>query len=156
MNINMTIIGQLIAFIIFVAVCMKYVWPVLMSALSERQEKIAESLDAAERAERDLAQAQQMAEEAKQTSKLQASEIIDQANKRANQIIDEAKSAAHAEASRIKTAAQAEIEQEVNRAKEVLRVQVGNLAVVGAEKILGNSIDAVHHQKLLNQLATEL
>jgi F-type H+-transporting ATPase subunit b len=156
MNINMTIIGQLIAFIIFVAVCMKYVWPALMLALSERQEKIVQGLAAAERAELDLAQAKQTAQETMQTSKLQAAGIIDQANKRANQIIDEAKLAAHTEASRIRTSAQEEIEQEVNRAKEVLRIQVGSLAVVGAEKILASSIDMAHHQKLLAELAAEL
>jgi F-type H+-transporting ATPase subunit b len=156
MNINMTIIGQLIAFIIFVAVCMKYVWPVMMAALAERQKKIAEGLDAAESAERDLAQAQQSANEAMQASKQQAAEIIEQANKRANQIIDEAKTVAHTEADRIKTVAQAEIEQEMNRAKEALRAQVAGLAVAGAEKILGASIDVTNHQQMVDKLAAEL
>ncbi len=156
MNINMTIIGQLIAFIIFVMICMKYIWPVLIETLTERQQKIAEGLEASDLAKRDLEKAQQTANETIKSSKLQAADIIDQANKRANQIIDEAKVNAQTEGDRIKVMAQAEIEQETNRAKEALRGQVATLAVAGAEKILGASIDMAHHQKIVDKLATEL
>ena len=141
MNINLTIIGQIIAFFFFVVFCMKYVWPPITAALEERKKKIAEGLDAADRAERDLRAAQEKAEADMQSSKEQSAAIIEQANKRASQIVDEAKEAASAEADRIKHAAQAEIEQEVNRAKEGLRAQVAVLAVAGAEKILEASVD---------------
>ncbi|MCP4597108.1 F0F1 ATP synthase subunit B, partial [Neptuniibacter sp.] len=63
MNINLTIIGQAIAFFIFVVFCMKYVWPPITAALAERKKKIAEGLDAADRAERDLQLAQEKATE---------------------------------------------------------------------------------------------
>ena len=156
MNINMTIFGQIISFIIFVYLCMKYVWPPLTAALAERQKKIAEGLDAADKAARDLEAAQQSVEAELQKSKAQAAELIEQANKRANQIVDEAKTAAHAEGDRIKAAAAAEVEQEVNRAKEALRAQVATLAVAGAEKILGASVDVNNHQELVDKLAAEL
>ena len=156
MNINMTIFGQIISFIIFVYLCMKYVWPPLTAALAERQKKIAEGLDAADKATRDLEAAQQSVEAELQKSKAQAAELIEQANKRANQIVDEAKTAAHAEGDRIKAAAAAEVEQEVNRAKEALRAQVAALAVAGAEKILGASVDVNNHQELVDKLAAEL
>jgi F-type H+-transporting ATPase subunit b len=153
---NMTIIGQIISFIIFVYLCMKYVWPPLTAALAERQKKIAEGLDAADKANRDLEAAQQSVEAELQKSKAQAAELIEQANKRANQIVDEAKTAAHTEGDRIKAAAAAEVEQEVNRAKEALRAQVAALAVAGAEKILGASVDVNNHQELVDKLAAEL
>ena len=156
MNMNMTIIGQIISFIIFVYLCMKYVWPPLTAALAERQKKIAEGLDAADKANRDLEAAQQSVEAELQKSKAQAAELIEQANKRANQIVDEAKTAAHTEGDRIKAAAAAEVEQEVNRAKEALRAQVAALAVTGAEKILGASVDVNNHQELVDKLAAEL
>ena len=54
MNINLTILGQAIAFAIFVLFCMKYVWPPLRDALTERQERIADGLSAAEKAKADL------------------------------------------------------------------------------------------------------
>ncbi|MGB0446861.1 MAG: F0F1 ATP synthase subunit B [Pseudomonadales bacterium] len=156
MSINMTILGQIISFVIFVLICMKYVWPPLTAALAERQKKIAEGLDAADKAARDLEAAQQSVEAELQESKARAAELIEQANKRASQIIDEAKTAAQSEGDRIKAAAQAEIEQEVNRAKEALRAQVATLAVTGAEKILGASVDMNNHQELVDKLAAEL
>ncbi|MGB0732249.1 MAG: F0F1 ATP synthase subunit B [Pontibacterium sp.] len=156
MNINLTIIGQIISFAIFVYLCMKYVWPPITAALAERKTKIAEGLDAADRAERDLALAKEKAASDLRQGKEEAAAIIEQANKRANQIIDEAKEAARTEAERIKTAAQAEIEQEANRAKEALRAQVAVLAVAGAEKVLEASIDEKAHAQILEKLAAEL
>jgi F-type H+-transporting ATPase subunit b len=156
MNINATLIGQIITFAIFVAFCMKFVWPHLLGAMAEREKKIADGLDAANRATRDLELAQQKAGDQLREGKEKAAEIIEQANKRANQIIEEAKDAAREEGSRLQAAAQAEIEQDVNRAKEGLRKQVSALAVAGASKILAKSVDEAVHSELLDQLANEL
>jgi len=156
MNMNMTILGQMISFIIFVYLCMKFVWPPLTAALAERQKKIAEGLDAADKAARKLEDAQQSVEAALQESKAQAATLIEQAHKRASQIVDEPKQTAQAEGDRIKAAAAADVEQEVNRAKEALRAQVATLVVAGAEKILGASIDENNHKELVNKLAAEL
>ncbi|WP_417579385.1 F0F1 ATP synthase subunit B [Nitrincola sp.] len=156
MNINLTIIGQAIAFAIFVMFCMKYVWPPITAAMAERKKKIAEGLDAADRAERDLRLAQERAADDLREGKEKAAAIIEQANKRANLMIEEAKEQAREEANRVKTAAQAELEQEVNRAREVLRAQVSVLAIAGAEKILEASVDQKAHAKLVEKLAAEL
>ena len=156
MNINATIIGQAIAFAFFVWFCMKYVWPPVINALKERQKKIADGLDAADRATRDLELAKEKATQALREGKEQAAAIIEQANKRANQIVDEAKEQALTEGDRLKEAAQAEIEQEKNRAKEALRAEVAALAIAGAEKILGKEVDSKASAELVNKLAAEL
>ena len=156
MNINLTIIGQAIAFAIFVVFCMKYVWPPITAALAERKKKIAEGLDAADRAERDLQLAQEKATENLRKGKEEAAAIIEQANKRANQIVDEAKEKALEEANRVKAAKEAELEQEVNQAREALRAQVATLALAGAEKVLEASIDEKAHAQLVEKLAAEL
>ncbi|WP_415892916.1 F0F1 ATP synthase subunit B [Neptuniibacter sp. QD29_5] len=156
MNINITIIGQAIAFFIFVVFCMKYVWPPITAALAERKKKIAEGLDAAERAARDLQLAQEKATENMRKGKEEAAAIIEQANKRANQIIEEAKDKALDEANRVKAAKEAELEQEVNQAREALRAQVATLALAGAEKVLEASIDEKAHAQLVEKLAAEL
>lgn len=156
MNINLTIIGQAIAFFIFVVFCMKYVWPPITAALAERKKKIAEGLDAADRAERDLQLAQEKATENMRKGKEEAAAIIEQANKRANQIIEEAKEKALDEANRVKAAKEAELEQEVNQARETLRAQVAALALAGAEKVLEASIDEKAHAQLVEKLAAEL
>lgn len=156
MNINLTLIGQIIAFAVFVFFCMKFVWPPLINAMQERTKKIADGLDAANRAERDLKLAQEKAGSQLREAKVQAAQLIEQANKRASKIIDEAKETAIKEGERLMVAAQAEIDQEVNRAKETLRTQVSTLAVAGASKILETSIDLTKHEALLDQLAKEL
>jgi F-type H+-transporting ATPase subunit b len=155
-NINATIFGQMIAFAFFVWFCMKYVWPPLTAALAERQKKIADGLEAADKAERDLEQAQVQVSEQLKEAKTTASGILDQANKRASQIVDEAKEQAREEGQRLIAGAQAEIEQEVNRAKEQLRSQVASIAIAGAEKILEASIDESAHAELAEKLAASL
>jgi len=90
-NINATLLGQAIAFAIFVWFCMKYVWPPLMAAIEERQKKIADGLSAAERAEKDLDLAKANASERIKEAKQAAAEVIEQANKRKSQILDEAR-----------------------------------------------------------------
>ncbi|MGB0662742.1 MAG: F0F1 ATP synthase subunit B [Pontibacterium sp.] len=156
MNINLTLIGQSIAFLIFVIFCMKYVWPPIAGALAERKAKIAEGLDAADQAERDLERAKEEAADLLRQKKEEAAAIIEQANKRASQIVAEAEVKAEEEATRRKTAALAEIEQETSRAKEALRAQLGALVVAGAEKVLEASIDEKAHAQLVDKLATEL
>ena len=156
MNINATLIGQSVAFLIFVLFCMKFVWPPVIAALHERQKKIADGLDAASRAARDLELAQEKAGQQLREAKAQAAENIEQAKKRGNQIVEEAVEKARIDADRVKVQAQAEIEQELNSVKDALRAQVGTLAVDGASKILGKAIDQNAHAELVNQLAAEI
>ncbi|GAB2189908.1 F0F1 ATP synthase subunit B [Sessilibacter sp. MAH2] len=156
MNINLTLIGQSITFLIFIAFCWKYVWPALIKVMKDREDKIAAGLEAADRADKDLELAQKEAAKKLHEAKEQAASILDQANKRANQIVDEAKQQATAEAGRIKTAAEAEVEQMVNRAKEELRGKVAALAIAGAEKVLQANINEAANTELVNKLAAEL
>lgn len=156
MNINLTLFGQMVTFAIFVWFCMKFVWPVILQAMEEREQKIADGLDAADRAMRDLEIAKDKATDQMKEAKQEAAGIVDQANKRANQIIDEAKQQATAEGDRLKVAAEAEIEQEINRAKEELRASVAGLALAGAEKVLEVAIDEKANRALVDKLASQL
>ena len=156
MNINLTLIGQMIAFVCFVMFCMKYVWPPILAAMAEREKKIADGLAAADRASHDLELAKEKAVERLKEAKHEAVGIIDAANKRGNQIVEEAKDSAVVEADRVKASAQAEIEQETNRAREHLRSQVAALSLAGAEKVLGAAIDKEAHADLVDKLAAEL
>ena len=156
MNINLTLIGQAISFAIFVYLCMKHVWPPVMSALRERQDKIAQSLADAEQGAQRREEAEAEVETMLQDAKAQAAEIVAQAQKRGNEIIDESKDTARAEGERLKAAAQSEIEQEVVTAREDLRKQVGSIAVAGAGKILGSEVNAESHAKVLDDLVGQL
>ena len=156
MNINLTLIGQMIAFVGFVWFCMKFVWPPILAAMAEREQKIADGLAAADRASHDLELAKEKAVERLKEAKEEAAGIIDSANKRASQLVEEAKDAAVVEADRVKASAQAEIEQESNRAREALRGEVAALSLAGAEKVLGAAIDQEAHKELVDKLAAEL
>ncbi|MDB9862278.1 F0F1 ATP synthase subunit B [Litorivicinus sp.] len=156
MNINLTLIGQLIAFTIFVLFCMKYVWPPVSEALAERQKKIAEGLDAADKAARDLETAKAKIEVELGSARAQATDLLEQANKRSSQIVNEAQGKAREEAEKIMASAQAQMAQEVAQAREILRADVAKLAISGAERVLNASVDAAAHKKLLTELAEEL
>ncbi len=153
---NATLLGQAIAFFFFVVFCMKYVWPPIMEAIEERQKKIADGLAAADRAAKDLNLAQANASDQLKEAKRAASELIEQANKRKAQIVDDAKIEAQAEREKILAQGLAEIEAERNRARDELRKQVATLAVIGAEKIIGRSIDMEAQTDILNELTAEL
>jgi F-type H+-transporting ATPase subunit b len=155
-SINLTFPLQMITFAVFVWFCWKFIWPPVINAMRERQKTIADGLEAAEKAKRDLAAAQERATEQIQQAKEEAKGIIEQARGRAVQMIEEAKDDARKEGERVKEGVRAEIAQDVNRAKETLRAQVAALAVQGAERILESSIDRDRHAKLLDKLAAEL
>ena len=156
MDINLTFIVQGIAFFAVAWMVMKFGWPHIIAAIEERQQKIAEGLAAADRSQKDLAQAQEKVNEALKEARVKANEIIDQAHQRANQIVEAAKNDAIAEANRQKALGLAEIDAASTRAKEDLRKQVSVLAVSGAEKLLKREIDANAHKALLDELAAEI
>ncbi|EHA1922779.1 F0F1 ATP synthase subunit B [Salmonella enterica] len=158
MNLNATILGQAIAFILFVWFCMKYVWPPLMAAIEKRQKEIADGLASAERAHKDLDLAKASATDQLKKAKAEAEAqvIIEQANKRRAQILDEAKTEAEQERTKIVAQAQAEIEAERKRAREELRKQVAILAVAGAEKIIERSVDEAANSDIVDKLVAEL
>ena len=156
MNMTLTLLGQTAAFFVFVFFCWKFIWPFLIGAMRERQQTIADGLENAAKAERDLAHAQARAEETLNDARVQARGIVDEARGQAAQLVENAKADAEAERERILAAAQADAAQEMNRAKETLRAQVAELAVAGAEKILEASIDRRQHDALLNRIAADL
>lgn len=156
MNFNATLIGQTITFIVFVWICMKYIWPPLMGILEERTAKISEGLAAAQQGQKDLENAQSKVADSLNDAKSQAQEIINQAQKRANEIVDEAKDIARDEADKIKTAATADIDQQVNSAREYLRKEVSVIALAGAEQILKREVDAKVHAAVLDELVAQI
>ena len=156
MNFNFTLIGQLLAFILFVWFCMKYVWPPLLGVLEEREKEIADGLNAASEGRRELEEANVKREEILQDAKKEAADLVNQANQRANQLVEDAKTSAQEEAERIKISAQNDVEQNTKRAREELRAEVATLAVVGAEKILNSEIDEKKNSEILDELKKEL
>jgi F-type H+-transporting ATPase subunit b len=156
MSVNATFLGQAIAFAILIWFSWRFVWPPLMNAIEERQKKIADGLAAADRAKRELADADSRVADEIRKARTEANTITDRAQKQANEIVDKARGDAGVEAARIKAQAEAEIANLSFKAREVLRQQVAQLAVKGAERILSREIDASRHRDLLDELAKEI
>ena len=156
MNFNATLIGQSIAFIIFVAFTMKFIWPLLLKQMKDREARIADGLAAAEQGQKDFAEAQEKSSAEIEKGKEQAAKIISQAQKRHDEIVEEAKENAKAESARIKESALSEIEQEKEKARQDLRDQVAGLAIAGAEQILMREVDHAAHNDVLAKISQQL
>jgi F-type H+-transporting ATPase subunit b len=155
-NINLTLIVQMLVFIALIWATMKFVWPKIIDAMEERSRKIAAGLAAAEKGNADLVQADQRAEAIVKEARTKAAQILDQAGKRSNEMVEEAKGTASAEAQRLVAQAHEDAALESTRAREGLRREVGLLAVEGASRLLGREIDPKTHAELLDKLAAEV
>lgn len=156
MNINMTLIGQSVAMLVFVWFCMKFIWPQIMGALEQRRATIAAGLANSEEAEQALERARSEAQDIIREARAKAGEIIDQAGQRGNQLVEQAKQDAIAERDRQVSAAEAEIRQAANKAREALRRRLAELSVAGASRVIEKEIDAERHRALFDELAAEL
>jgi F-type H+-transporting ATPase subunit b len=156
MNINVTLLWQMVFFVLFVWFSKKFVWAPIINAINERKTTIADGLAAAEKGQMAEEEGMKQAEQFVADAKTQASEIISKAEKTGVELVEEAKAKALTEGERIVNAARDEITTELNKAKESLRGQVGELAVDGARQILKREVDANAHADLLNQLAAKL
>ncbi len=156
MNLNLTLLFQVLFFIVFVWFSKKYVWTPIIGALVDRKTQIADGLAAAEKGQMAEAEGRKQAEQVISEAKAQANEIIGRAEKHGTELIEEAKEAAKSEGERIVSAARSDIDTELNKAKESLRGQVSELAVAGAQQILKREVDAKSHTDLLDQLAAKL
>ena len=156
MSINATLIVQMVVLALLVWFMMRLVWPPITSALDERAKKIADGLSAADKARAELAAANKRVEQQLSAARDDAARRLADAERLAQQIVEEAKSRAAEEGTKIVAAARAEAEQEMHKARDVLREQVAGLAVKGAEAILRREVDAGVHAELLARLKSEL
>ena len=156
MNLNATLFIQILCFIAFIWVTMRFIWPPMIKAMEERRTKIADGLAAAEQGQKDLELAQYKSQEMLTEAKTHAAQIVEHANQRAHRIVEEAKTAAREEGERLLKMARNEIDQEYNSAKEKLIKNVSEIAVAGAEKILQREIGRASNDQLIDQLVSEI
>lgn len=156
MSITATLIVQIIVFLILVGFTMKFVWPPIVKAMEERRQKIADGLAAAEKGARALQDASAKSEEELKVARTQAQDILAAANKQAAQIVEQAKAHAQEEGERIVAKAHEDVQREIAHAREDLRKRVGELAVVGAARILKREIDTKAHADVLDELAARV
>jgi F-type H+-transporting ATPase subunit b len=155
-NINATLIIQIIVFLMFVWFTKSFVVPPLKKALDERALKVQEGLAAADKAKLELTSANKRVEEELVKSRNESAQRLQDAERRGLGIVEEAKAKANEEAAKIIAAAKVEADQLAIKAREALREQVAALAVKGAEQILRKEVNASVHADLLGRLKAEL
>ena len=156
MNLNATIIAQMVVFTALVWFTMKVVWPMIIGAMQERQRKIAEGLAAGERGQKDLSAAEARIEQIVREARARAQQIEQHAHVQANEIIEAAKRSASTEGARILQSAEQQIALERQSARDELRQQVASLAVAGAGQLIEREIDARAHAQLLDKLVAQI
>ena len=156
MNLNATLIAQLVVFLILARFTMKFVWPPIMKALDDRRSQIADGLAAADKAKADLSHAEKKAGDELRLARESAAEFRSGAERQAAKLIEDARTEGTLIVKAARDAAQAEAGLAAQKAKEALREHVAALAVAGAEKILRKEINAQVHAELLTQLKAEL
>lgn len=156
MNINATILGQAIAFVLFVWFCMKYVWPPLIRTIEKRQKEIADGLASGERALKEALLAQENTVQITEQAKAKAFAIIEQANKQKMQILEEAKQEAEAEKAKILKKGLTELNAERKRTQDELRKQIAMLVMTGAEKVIRRSVNEAENSDIIDKLTAEL
>jgi F-type H+-transporting ATPase subunit b len=155
-NIGLTLIVQMVVFIILIWFTMKFVWPMILGPMDERDRKIAQGIADGEKGEKLLVDARGKADAIVREARERANQIIDNAQHRANELVEQAKGEASTEGARIVAAAQQQIQLDTTRAKEDLRREVAGIAVGAASKLLGREIDARTHADLLDKLAAQI
>ncbi len=156
MNITATLIIQIIAFVIFIALINKFLWKPLSDLMSARQKRIEDGLTAAERGQAEQKEAEQKVEEIISQSKHQAVDIIDNAKKQASTIINAAKDTASLEAEKIKLSSSNEIAQEISKVKTQLQSQLSSLVILGVTKVLEKEVNEQDHKQMLAKLSKSL
>lgn len=156
MNMNMTLLAQALMFAALIWFVVAFIWPPLLTAIEARQKKIAEGLAEAESAKQALSAAQSKEAEVIKEARAKAAEIIDRAHHQANQMVDDAKVAAIAERERQLKVTGDEVEHLMARARDTLRGSVASLVVAGAEQLIKKEIDPATHQRLLDDLITQI
>ncbi|MZI93721.1 F0F1 ATP synthase subunit B [Vibrio sp. CAIM 722] len=156
MNINATMLGQVISFVIFAWLCMKYVWPPLVKLLDERRAEIAKGLEHADDAAKELELAKANGATLVAEARDKAKTLVDQGKQRQEKMIEEAVELANKEKARIIAEGQAEIETERNRLRQELQAEMADMVIESASKLISRNLDSEANRELVNRFIKEL
>jgi F-type H+-transporting ATPase subunit b len=140
MNINATLLGQMITFAIFVTFTLYFIWPLMNESLEKRRIAISEGLAAAERGRKLLKDTEEECAVKIEGVKVRCEDIIKQAKEDATLITTVACATAAKEREAILQQGRNKLEKDVAYAKLLLQKQVGELVILGTEKLLSRRI----------------
>jgi F-type H+-transporting ATPase subunit b len=153
---NGTFFIELIVSILLIIAIYKWVLPPVNKAMAERQEKIRESLEAADRARADAEAADDERRAVLEEARRQAREIVAQANGTAEHVRTEAQAQARTEYERIVGNAEVEIDLARQRAVEEAASRMGEIVMDVVERVIGREVNAEAHHDLIDEAVSAL
>jgi F-type H+-transporting ATPase subunit b len=155
-EINGTVIVELITFVIMLAILARYVYPEIVKLAEARQRAIAEQLKEAEQARAEAEKRLKEAEDKLNDARKTAQGVIEAATKSGEQLRQELRQKAEDESKRAIEAARKEIEAEREQAVRSVRSEVAGLVVAATEKVIGETLDDEKHRQLIDKAIQEV
>jgi F-type H+-transporting ATPase subunit b len=155
LTINGTLIAQLVIFLLVLFILYRLAWGPLLRILNERRARIAQGVEATQKALQELEAAEKERQAKLDEARREAQAILDRIAKQGEDLRKELEAKAREQAEGLIAKARAEIEQERQKAVQDLRSQVADLAVLAAGRIIGESLDAKKHRELIERAIEE-
>jgi len=152
MNINATLIVEMLTFLVFVWFTMAVIWPPMIRALEKRRTQIAEGIASADQGRHALDLAKKEGETIVAEARTQAAAILRQAEERAQSVVDKAVSEGKREAELIVVQAHQELDAQLKVAKRELYTEIAGLALKAAGQVVMEDMDDEKHHKMVNAL----
>ena len=147
-------LSQLLSFAIVFLILWRWGFPAIIRTMDRRQAVIREGVENAERAKRDLQEANQRAEQLLLEARRQAQETIAQAAKAAEREAARIQEEAQERAHQIEQQQIARIRQEAAQAREELSRLVVNLSISAASKVISKSVDTKDNRRLVEEFVS--
>ncbi len=145
----------LLAFLIVFFILKKFAWKPILNALSERESGIAESIAAADRVRKEMAQMQNESEKLMAQAREERTAMLKEAKETRDRLVNEAKEVAKEEANKIIADAQQQIQQQKMAALTDVKNEIGKLAIEVSEKVLRKQLATAEAQNDYAQLLAE-
>ncbi len=146
---------QLIAFIVFIWLLWRFALGPITRVLDQRQERIKESLDAADRMRLELAATAQRNEEQLAEARRQAQQIVIQAREAGEATLARSREEAGKQADEYLARAESTLRQETQQARLQLRQEVADLSVMAASRIVRRELDPATQAQLVEETLTQ-
>jgi len=153
---NGTFVVELLVVLVILYLVAKYILPPLNKAMEGRQEKIRQSLEAAEAARAEAASAGDERVRLLGEARDQARLIVENAQATSDQIKAESGARGQAEYDRILANAQNEVAGARQRAVDEASARVGEIVFELVTKIVGREVDQTTHQDLVQEAVSAL
>lgn len=150
-----SLIAQLVAFIILLLVLQRWAFPILTKTLDERQARIREGVENAEKASQSLKDAEKRVEALMNDARAESQRVIASATQAAERLKADIEQQAQQRGREIEQQASKRIEQQIAQAKAELRAHVADLSIAAAERVIGQSLDSATNRRLVDEFVSQ-